>query len=886
MKPKFITKFQLLLLATLFNLSYLAAQNIVSGSVRATDTKDPLVDAKVAIKSTTISVQTDADGKFSLNSAQPFPWTLLVSYTGFKTQEVIVNDATNQLTIALTESPMLMSEIVVSASRRAEKIEESPTAVSIISSKKLQLDNVANPMLSLRNMVGVDIAQYGVGEGQITLRGRNAAFNTETFVIADYRNILLPSFGAVQYGQQPIDPIDLDRIEVVRGAGGALYGPGVESGVVHFISKTAFKEQGTTLSLGGGNRNQLQGAFRYAGIDKSGKLGYKLTGFYRSAKDFEADTINDAAQRARIGAYPKQITSSIDGSKVADGTLDYNNKSMGLTGSLEYKFTDKTTLTAVGGFGQANSLIKLGQGDGFTKAIRPFAQLRLQSGRFFAQTFWSKQMGKDGESWLYPTGLTTVNIINQLEGQAQYEISGLNNKLKIVTGADYRLNTIDTKGTVNGRNENSDDYLIYGAYAQAKYALTSNLDVVGAARLDRFDALKATAVSPRIGLVFKAADNHVFRATFNHSVGSPTSLQLVNDLAAGNRGAFLIWLNAGSQPMTFDQNRYYSFVTSTTSNSPNLGAKLAYNQATAGLIAAGVPKALTDYLTRVTPNIAGTLTGTLATQPISRGAIGLSSSSMYEFGYKGSVNNKWAFTLDLYYTKRDNNLTTGQQAGSLVVFANAGTELASIVAAAIPADSAAKFGRTPAQIGAMYKSAVESLTLKNGVPSPLGLLSSDQSPTGKTLDLTYFNLDAIDYWGTDLGINYNFDDNLSFFANYSHLNKVYWDKAKVKNSTSTVPFSLNQPGDRFRIGADYVRAKGLLFNVAFRYASAWKGINGAAWSGDISASSIVDAGVGYAFSPKMKINITATNLLDADYRVLANAPFISRLILAKGTVSF
>lgn len=887
MKSNFFIRLTLFLFATFAGTVFLNAQNTVSGTIKDKISHEPTIGANVVIKNTTIGAQTDVDGKFTITTAQAFPWTLVVSYTGYKSQELVVNSATDKMDIDMEENETLINEVVVSASRRAEKIQESPAAISVVNAKKLQLDNVGNPVFSLRNTVGVDIAQTGVGDAQINLRGRGAAFNTETFIIADYRNVLLPSFGTIQFGQQPIDPIDLDRIEVVKGANGALYGPGVEAGVVHFISKSPFKEQGTTVSLAGGNRNQLQGAFRHAGVSKNGKLGYKITGFYRTAKDFENDTITDRVAAARIAAYPKQIKSSIDGTVVeSDAALNYTNQALSMTGTLEYKFTPRTTLTAVGGFGKGSALFKSGQGDGFTKATRPFGQVRLQSGRFFTQAFWSQQQGKDGESWLYVSGLTAVNIINQFEGQAQYEFSALKDKLTVIAGGDYRLNTIDTKKSVNGRYEDDDDYKIYGAYAQAKYAVAPKLDIVAAGRIDRFDALKQTAISPRIGLVFKAADNHTFRATYNYSVGSPSSLQLVNDFPAANRGAFFAWLNAGSQPMSFDKKNYYSFVTSTTSNSPNLGARVAYNAATAGLIAAGVPKALTDYLTRVTPTISGSLTGTLATQPISRGVIGLSSSSMYEVGYKGTLNNKWSITTDLYYTKRDNNLTPAQQASSLVVYPTAGVDLAAIVAAAIPADSAAKFGRTPAQIGAMYKSAVESLTLKNGVPSPLGLLSSDQSPTGKTLDLTYFNLEAIDYWGLDLGAVYNATPEISVFANYSHLSQVYWEKAAIKNSTSTTAFSLNQPGERFRIGGDYVRAKGLLCNVAVRYASAWKSVNGAAWSGDIPAYTVVDAGVGYSFSPKMKVNVTVTNVLDSKYSVLANAPNIGRLILAKGTVSF
>ena len=863
----------------------LQAQTTISGKVTDAATNEPLIGASIFVKNTAVGVLTDIDGTYIIKVPSGAT-TLLVTYTGYKNQDVPLGGG-EVIDIAL-EQGVELDVIVVSASRKEETLQESPAAVSVIEAPKIKSDLTANPFSLLRNTTGVDVGQFGVSDGQITLRGRNTVFATETFIISDYRNILLPSFGAIQFGQQPIDAIDLERVEVVKGPSGALYGPGVESGVVHFISKSPFKEQGTTISVGGGNQSQLQAALRHAGVVADGKLGYKITAFYRSAEEFQVDT-TEAAARERLAAYPDQVVSAVDGSFVADGALDYNVLNYGITGTLEYKFDPNTSLTAIAGFGKSEGIFRSGQGEGYTKAGRPFAQLRFQSSDLSAQVFWSKQQGSDGESWLYTNGLTAINEIDQLEGQLQYRFSLANSKLNFTVGTDYRANIIDTRETVNGRFEDSDDYAIYGAYLQGQYNVTDQFNIIAATRVDQFTALDETSVSPRVALVYKPAQDNSIRLTWNRATGAPLSLNLHSDFPTSDLGLFQVYLNGGAEPLTYDDGGMFSFITQSRLPSLAFPLNIAYGAATQGIGASGqLPAPLIAYLTSELPNIAGTTAGVPTFTPLSRGRLVPSQTDMYEIGYKGVINNKFSIGIDLFYIQRNNSVTGTTVASPFVVYPTAGADLANAVAGTLNADSLAQFGLTPQIVAGIYQGALETLTTDaNGSPSPLGVISADQSITGTTLDVTFFNLEEIDYYGLDLDLRYLITSDLSVFTNFSWLSDTYWSDAVISGADGlTTEFALNQTDTKFRIGVDYLPTKGFNGSVTYRYNGEYETRNGRAWAGTVEAVSMVDLSAGYTFDMGLSLNATVTNLFNADYRPIANAPIVGRLFLAKATYQF
>ena len=737
--------------------------------------------------------------------------------------------------------------------------------------------------------MGLDVAQTGINGGHITLRGRSAIFQTETFVMSDYRNLILPGLGTLAYGQQPVDAIDLEKIEIVKGPGSALYGPGVEAGIVHFISKSPFDEQGTTLSIGGGTRGTLQGAIRQAGVSANRKFGYKFTGYYRKTRDWEIDPENPG-EASQLAGFQPQVVSSLTGEVITNQIPNYDVESYGFTGTLAFRPAEETIITAVGGWSIEKSLFRTSQGVGYTEAPRPFGQFRVQSGGWFGQAFWSYHNGSDGRSYLYPTGLTTITESHQVEGQLQYNFNIGGERLNVIVGSDYRYNTIDSKGTVHGRWEDRDDYTIFGGYLQTELKLGKKLDLVGAARADRFVALEESSFSPRLGLVFKASPKHTLRATFNRAIGAPTAINLFADLPLADNGAFQFHLLGGADAITFDHPRTTSLVPGLMETEGiGMDLKGVFTLLTGQLEQLGaIPGDIMDYLISMKDRITGFSPGVLSQAPLTREKLQLSRSNMYELGYKGLIDDKLGIELDFYYNHRRNVVSAPFQASPLVVQPTLADDLSAAITAGLDQERLAEIGMSPMAIANMYHGLAQSLAVDpdSGRPSVLGLLRSDQTPLHSavpTLDLAYYNIREIDYFGLDFSLKYYIAGDFAAHGSLSWLSQAYFENVAVGEGANSpvTNFSLNIPDTRVKLGIELNPDFGFNGFVMVRYQSDWMSNSGLPWTGPVDRFVIADLGVGYVFSNGLRINATVTNVLEERYRAFYGAPQIGRQLLAR-----
>ncbi len=686
---KFFTLVVLLVAGT-----YLQAQTNLTGTVKD-DSGEPLIGASILVEGTSSGTVTDFDGNFDLQTSATPPFNIIVSYTGYSSKTIAVNGSSNNLNIELVEGGINIEEVVVSASRRREKVQEAPASISVLNAKKLAVtSNATDPTRNLVNTAGVQIQQQSANRINISMRGGAGLFGTSVFPIMDYRSLVGPGIGTFQSDQAGINNIDLQRIEVVRGPGSALYGPGVTQGVVHFITKNPIDFPGTTVEVMGGELNTFGGNIRHA-TKVSDKFGFKINAGYKRGDEFTLDPNDpdDALQIARMTTNgisrpaikdgivdptgtPTQVLSQADLDPDGDGNPmapDWYN--MLANATLEFRPQDDLSVFLSGGLTSARAVFYNEQGEGLSHANEYWAQARMQKGGLFAQIFGvSNDGGLNGTnadervSYLYQTGNVSAVGRTQLEGQLQYNFDTpgfLDGNW--TAGFDYRFSGQNTENLVYGRNEEDDSYSVVGGYVQAKFALLDKMDLVVAGRYDRFNFIDDGAFAPRAALVYKAAPGHTFRASYNRSNSTVSNLQLNIDfpLSVIVPGAFDIWLYGNKTTQTFSDNPTAKWLIGYEGpiggGLPLAIPHAAVNDATIAGLLPLLPADLVPLVEGVLRGLDPTMLGTtgalspgynvfdgsplgLQDAPISQ----IATDDNWEFGYKGLIADKLGVTFDIY----------------------------------------------------------------------------------------------------------------------------------------------------------------------------------------------------------------------------------------------
>ena len=926
-----------------------SAQNTVGGVV-SDETGEALIGANILVKGTSDGTVTDIDGSFSLSTSSDFPMTLVFSFTGFNTSEVEVTGPTTSLAITLSEGVLIGEDVVISASRRREKIQEAPASISVITARKLAASPNDNPVRNLISMPGVTIQQQSASVINIQLRGDGGLFGSASFPILDYRSLSGPGLGTFDALNSPINNIDVERIEVVRGPGSALYGPGVTSGVVHFISKSAIDNPGTTVELIGGELSTFGGALRHA-TKVSDKFGFKINTQLKRGNEFTLD-INDPSDAIQIGRFARSVTSPAITGGIVDATIpgrtilteadldpdgdgnmmqdDWNQFLLNAT--LEFRPKDNLSFNLAGGTNSASHVFYNSQGEGLSQATEYWSQARMQLGGLFAQAFWLYNDGgpDDNPTFLYQTGNTTRVERTQVEAQIQYnwDMPSLLNS-NFTAGIDYRNSIANTFNQVYGREEEDDDFGITGAYLQGKFALGDKLDLVLAGRADRFNFLDETAFQPRAVLVFKPSNRHTFRGGFNKAVGAPTQLQVNIDFPVSSPvpGAFDIWLLGNKNPQTFNNaaiqlNGLLGGVrlplgTPGLPNAVAFGAvnELVLAQLIPGLAAQVGPdlaNAIGGFL-RDPANTPGGTTGQFFGFNIFNGQpLGLldapqarlRNESTWEFGYKGLIGDKLGVLLDVYNRKIENaTLFTGiSPAYTLLGSENIGSDLGAAVAGngvrdfifgLLGGDANPAAGPTAdaltAAIGGAYTGGGAAFA---GQIAPLiagGILAT--TPTDQVPDNGVTHL-AAGYRTFDAFSYTGVDFGLEYYVSQDL--SLYGNYSYLSDNVFNPVIQGTDGTERTSISAPLNKYR-LGFNYVPEYG--WRGnmsfqhddsyeVFLGQFSGDTEVRNLVDAGVGYKFDNGLSLDVTAQNLFDNDYRYFPNFPKLGRRVLGKLTYTF
>ena len=317
-KTIYIAIFLLIMAENLFS----DVGNFVSGTVTDRN-NEPLVGANIILKGTFLGSTTDMNGFYKIDDIDPGKYTIFVSYIGYRSEEMELyisefqsEDNTDEsessfssklgldeefdadestsdilkapfhenLNFTLRVDALETDQIVVSASKKKEKIIDAPITIAAVSNQNIRRNISSDIGSVLKTVRGVEVYQAGLGRTAINVRGFMSAFNGRFVSLVDGANYMEPTF-FIGYGNSyPFISEDIERAEVVFGPSSALYGPNAHNGLLNIITKHIRDSNGGMIAFTTGSSNLAAQRFRFA--KTIGNYGFKVSGEVSSNYDW------------------------------------------------------------------------------------------------------------------------------------------------------------------------------------------------------------------------------------------------------------------------------------------------------------------------------------------------------------------------------------------------------------------------------------------------------------------------------------------------------------------------------------------------------------------------------------------------------------------------
>lgn len=206
---------------------------------------------------------------------------------------------------SLTEMNLedLMNIKVVSVSRRSESLQDTAAAVYVLDGDAIRRSGVRSIPEALRLIPGLQVARIDSNSWAVSARGFNGTIADKLEVLMDGRSLYTPLFSGVVWGVQDTLLHDIERIEVIRGPGAALWGANAVNGVVNIVTRSSADTQGGVQTVGAGGEHNAYASWRY-GSTLSDKGYYRVYGQTQSRREqgrVSGGANDDPWERSQIG---------------------------------------------------------------------------------------------------------------------------------------------------------------------------------------------------------------------------------------------------------------------------------------------------------------------------------------------------------------------------------------------------------------------------------------------------------------------------------------------------------------------------------------------------------------------------------------------------------
>lgn len=402
----------------------------------------------------------------------------------------------------------LANVTVTSVSKKQESLEDAAAAIYVITGEQIRRSGLSSLPEVLRLAPGLTVQQLNSHAWTVSTRGFNGFPNEKMLVLIDGRSAYDPLSGGVYWDVQDVRLADIDRIEVIRGPGGALWGGNAVNGVINIISKPAAETEGVSTDASLGNGEGYQGSFRF-GARVGESFSYRIYG--------KTSFWDPAVTQSGVQMFNRWHMSNA-GIR-ADWDVDTNNNLSIDVAGYQGHIRDAQWVADYGNYDMVKASYEVAGGHALARWRRTFsARSRTDT---LAYCDWTNRTlsGFGGEY------RTTCDI----EFQHDYSLS---RRHSFIWGADFRSTADQTPDTGNDHLTPSDQRLnFFGGFGQYDLSLVpSRLNVTVGAKFEHstyggFDAL------PQVRAMWNPAGSHHFWAAVSRTSRIPTRNEHDNALS-------------------------------------------------------------------------------------------------------------------------------------------------------------------------------------------------------------------------------------------------------------------------------------------------------------------------------------------------------------------
>jgi iron complex outermembrane receptor protein len=389
----------------------------------------------------------------------------------------------------------LMNIQVTSVSKKEQKLSATAAAIFVITQQDIQRSGATSIPDLLRMVPGMNVAQIDANTWAISARGFDEEYSDKLLVLIDGRSVYTPTFAGVFWETVDLPIYDIERIEVIRGPGGTVWGANAVNGVINIITKKASETQGERVEAAGGNIEQGLGTVQYGGKlgANSTDRGYLEYGNQSSLPDIDGGSGNDGWHTLRGGFRIDSVLSPRD------------------------KLTVQGDMYA-GREGQA--VLSLATG------LATHEQGNLGGGYF--QTVWDHSFSTGSDITVqasfdrYLRKVPFTDRRSTVDGALQYHFAW-GSRQDVVAGIEYEFTDHKSNSAIVFYSPSDDVRQFFSAFVQDEIALVPNhLYFTVGTKLEHND-YTGFADMPNARLAWELSERHMFWAAVSRAERIPSS---------------------------------------------------------------------------------------------------------------------------------------------------------------------------------------------------------------------------------------------------------------------------------------------------------------------------------------------------------------------------